>query len=69
MFKVGVFLYEDFMIEKVLFLYPLFDFDVTKDILKHRTLKILLLDVQKVALIIYIFLKVHFAFSWRKDIA
>ena len=41
--------YGEFMIEKILFLHLQYDFDVTKNILKHKTLKSLFLEVQKVA--------------------
>ena len=58
MFKGCFFLYEEFMIEKFmiekfLFLHLLHGFDVTKNILEHKTLKSLLLDALKVALFIY----------------
>ena len=39
LFKVGSFLHEEFMIENILFLHFLCDFDVTKNILKHKTSK------------------------------
>ena len=50
------------MIEKILFLHRQYDFDVTKNILKNKTLKSLFLEVQKVALVVYTLLKIHFVF-------
>ena len=55
------------MIEKILFLHLQYDFDVTKNILKHKTLKSLFLEVQKVALIVYTLLKIHFVFLEDKN--
>ena len=55
------------MIEKILFLHLQYDFDVTKNILKHKTLKSLFLEALKVALKAYTLLNIHFVFLEDKN--
>ena len=68
MFKVGFFLYEQFMIERSSF-YIFFEIlDLIKNILKHKTLKRLLLDALKVALFFIGFIKFHSVLLENKNV-
>ena len=67
-FKVDFFLCEEFMIERSSFLYFLLILNVTKNILKYKTLKSLLLDALKVMLFFVCFIKFHFVLLEDKNI-